>query len=256
MPIPELAVALAERCADRVDDHCAAHRQSLHRRSRATTCTGGTALGPASAVADGRSASHTRDWSTMTGSTIDEVNARVAGAHRAASLFLRARRRRSPTLPLLHSMQRRRRVERVDGGRRRDLAAQVAQGLLVDRVAVGERVLLMMRNRPDFHWLDLAAQFVRATPVSIYNSSSPEEIQYLASHAGARIAIVEDAGFLDRLLEGPRRAAGARADLRDRAARRRAARRASLPAERAAGARRRRPRRRSPPPPHPTTWRR
>ena len=52
----------------------------------------------------------------------------------------------------------------------------------------------MMRNRPEFHWFDLAAQFLRATPVSIYNSSSPEEIQYLAGHAGAEIAIVEDAG--------------------------------------------------------------
>ena len=83
----------------------------------------------------------------------------------------------------------------------RELAAQAAQGLLADGVAAGERVLLMMRNRPDFHWLDLAAQFIRATPVSIYNSSSPEEIQYLASDCGARIAIVEDAGYLDRLLK-------------------------------------------------------
>ena len=65
----------------------------------------------------------------------------------------------------------------------------------------GQRILLMMRNRPDFHWFDLAAQFLRATPVSIYNSSSPEEIQYLADHAEAEIAIVEDAGFLDRILE-------------------------------------------------------
>ncbi len=62
-------------------------------------------------------------------------------------------------------------------------------------------MLLMMRNRPEFHWFDLAAQFLRATPVSIYNSSSPEEIQYLADHAGAEIAIVEDSGFLERLLK-------------------------------------------------------
>ena len=59
----------------------------------------------------------------------------------------------------------------------------------------------MMRNRPDFHWFDAAAQFLRATPVSIYNSSSPEEIQYLAGHAEARVAIVEDAGFLERILK-------------------------------------------------------
>ena len=51
---------------------------------------------------------------------------------------------------------------------------------------------------PEFHWFDLAAQFLRATPVSIYNSSSPEEIQYLADHAGAEIAIVEDTSFLER----------------------------------------------------------
>jgi long-chain acyl-CoA synthetase len=79
--------------------------------------------------------------------------------------------------------------------------AAAAAGLVANGVDPGDKVLLMMRNRPDFHWLDLAAQFVRATPVSIYNSSSPEEIQYLAEHAEAEIAIVEDAGFLERLLK-------------------------------------------------------
>jgi long-chain acyl-CoA synthetase len=82
-----------------------------------------------------------------------------------------------------------------------ELTARAAAGLLAHDVTPGERVLLMMRNRPDFHWFDLAAQFVRATPVSIYNSSSPEEIEYLAHHAEAEIAIVEDDGFLQRLLK-------------------------------------------------------
>ena len=58
-----------------------------------------------------------------------------------------------------------------------------------------------MRNRPEFHSYDLAAQFLRATPVSIYNSSSPEEVQYLAGHAGAEVAIVEDTRFLARFLK-------------------------------------------------------
>ena len=83
----------------------------------------------------------------------------------------------------------------------RDLAARAAAGYQNLGVAVGERVMLMMRNRPDFHWLDLGAQFVRATPVSIYNSSSAEEIQYLASHAEARVIILEDAGFLNKVME-------------------------------------------------------
>ena len=83
----------------------------------------------------------------------------------------------------------------------RSLTARTAAGLQALDVEPGERVMLMMRNRPDFHWLDLGAQFVRATPVSIYNSSSPEELQYLAEHAEARVIIVEDSSFLDRVLE-------------------------------------------------------
>jgi long-chain acyl-CoA synthetase len=133
----------------------------------------------------------------MRRSTIDEVNARVAGVTVPRRFLEQVAAR--PDAPMLHA--------RSDDGWRvwtasdvRDLAAQVAQGLLADGVAAGEPVLLMMRNRPDFHWLDLAAQFIRATPVSIYNSSSPEEIQYLARDCGARIAIVEDAGYLESLL--------------------------------------------------------
>ncbi|MEZ5294771.1 MAG: AMP-binding protein [Ilumatobacteraceae bacterium] len=132
-------------------------------------------------------------------STIAELDAKVAGLT-APRCFLQ-QAAEQPDFPLLHSMQ--------DGGGWntwtvadvRDLAAVTAAGLLADGVAPGERVLLMMRNRPDFHWLDLGAQFVRSTPVSIYNSSSPEEIEFLAGDAGARIAILEDDGFLQRMLK-------------------------------------------------------
>ena len=40
----------------------------------------------------------------------------------------------------------------------------------------GDRIVLMMRNIPEFHVFDLAAVFCGATPVSIYNSSSPDQI--------------------------------------------------------------------------------
>ena len=134
-----------------------------------------------------------------TRSTAAEIDARNLG-QTVPKMFLRQLAER-PDFPLLSSMR--------DGGgwdrwtvrQVADLAGRTAAGLLADGVAPGERVLLMMRNRPDFHWLDLGAQFVRATPVSIYNSSSAEEIEYLAGHAGARIAILEDDGFLARMLE-------------------------------------------------------
>ena len=83
----------------------------------------------------------------------------------------------------------------------RDLVAGVAAGLQAAGLRPGQRMVLMMRNRPEFHVVDLAATFVRATPVSIYNSSSAEELQYLVDHAEAEIAVVEDVGFLERFLK-------------------------------------------------------
>ena len=113
--------------------------------------------------------------------TIEEID-RIVTSQTAPQVFL-GLAAAHPDLEALNSM--------VDGGGwdtttmagLRDKVAAVAAGYQSLGIAPGERVLLMMRNRPDFHWFDIAAQFVRATPVSIYNSSSPEEIQYLADHA-------------------------------------------------------------------------
>ena len=117
----------------------------------------------------------------MSTETTTEINHLVAG-QTAPKLFLRTVAEHGD-LVAVRSMN-------GDGWNEwsyRDLAAKVAQaaaGLRALGVGPGQRVLLMMRNRPDFHWLDIAAQFLRATPVSIYNSSSPEEIQYLADKHG------------------------------------------------------------------------
>jgi long-chain acyl-CoA synthetase len=82
-----------------------------------------------------------------------------------------------------------------------DLVARVAGGLRARGVGHGDRVVLMMRNRPEFHVADAAALFLGATPISIYNSSSPEQLQYLIEHSGARAGIFEDAGYLERVLK-------------------------------------------------------
>ena len=75
--------------------------------------------------------------------------------------------------------------------------ARVAGGLAAQGLGKGDRLMLMVRNMPEFHVLDTAALFVGATPVSIYNSSSPEQIEYLVNDAGATMAVVEDQGFYE-----------------------------------------------------------
>jgi long-subunit acyl-CoA synthetase (AMP-forming) len=64
-----------------------------------------------------------------------------------------------------------------------------------------DRALLFLRNRPEFHAVDLGVLLAGGTPLSIYNSSAPEQVGYLAAHSEARIAVVEDIGFLERLLK-------------------------------------------------------
>ncbi len=79
-----------------------------------------------------------------------------------------------------------------------DLVARAAGGLRKLGVERGDRVVLMMRNRPEFHVLDIAVLMLGATPISIYNSSAPEQIEYLVGHCGATVGVVEDAGFIAR----------------------------------------------------------
>jgi long-chain acyl-CoA synthetase len=82
-----------------------------------------------------------------------------------------------------------------------DQACRVAGALRGLGVVQGERIVLMMRNRYEFHIADMAAVLIGATPVSIYNSSAPEQVQYLAAHCGAVVAVVEDVDYLERVLK-------------------------------------------------------
>jgi long-chain acyl-CoA synthetase len=47
----------------------------------------------------------------------------------------------------------------------------------------------------------MGALLVGATPISIYNSSAPEQVPYLAGHCEAKVAILEDVGYLERFLK-------------------------------------------------------
>ncbi|MEZ5177296.1 MAG: long-chain fatty acid--CoA ligase [Acidimicrobiales bacterium] len=79
-----------------------------------------------------------------------------------------------------------------------DRVARAAGALRERGVQAGDRVVLMMRNVPEFHVLDLAVLMLGATPVSIYNSSAPDQVEYLVGHSGAVLGVVEDDSFLKR----------------------------------------------------------
>jgi long-chain acyl-CoA synthetase len=76
----------------------------------------------------------------------------------------------------------------------------VAGGLNSLGLKRGDTISLLMNNRSEFIPTDLAAVSLGAVPFSIYQTSSPEQIEYLLSDSGARIMIVESA-FLPRVEE-------------------------------------------------------
>src|SRR3954466_7257350 len=78
----------------------------------------------------------------------------------------------------------------------RDRVDALAGGLARLGVRKGDTVAIMLGNRPEFAVADLAVMTLGATPFSLYQTLSPEQIQYVLSDAGAKVAIVEQA-YLD-----------------------------------------------------------
>ena len=84
----------------------------------------------------------------------------------------------------------------------RDYAERVrrlAAGLAALGLGKGDTLGIMLTNRPEFHFADTAAMHLGTTPLSVYNTYSPDQIEYLASDAGSPIVVTEQA-FLDRVL--------------------------------------------------------
>jgi long-subunit acyl-CoA synthetase (AMP-forming) len=73
---------------------------------------------------------------------------------------------------------------------------RVARGLAALGLERGQAIGLMLTNRPEFHFVDSAALHLGATPFSIYNTYTPEQIDYLVGDAGNAILVTEKA-FLD-----------------------------------------------------------
>lgn len=88
----------------------------------------------------------------------------------------------------------------ITWGELRERVDALAGGLAKLGVGRGETVALMLSNRPEFHLCDLAAMMLGATPFSIYNTYSPEQIRYLLTDAEAKVLICEQQ-YLPQVLE-------------------------------------------------------
>lgn len=80
----------------------------------------------------------------------------------------------------------------------RQQVREAAAGLLALGIEQGSFVALQAANRPEHVIADLGAVYAGATPVSIYNTLAPSQIQYIAGHCSAAAAVLENTEYLDR----------------------------------------------------------
>jgi long-chain acyl-CoA synthetase len=88
----------------------------------------------------------------------------------------------------------------ITWGQLRERVDALAGGLAELGVKRGDTLALMLSNRPEFHICDLAAMMLGAAPFSIYNTYTPDQIQYLMSDAEARVILCEQQ-YLPQILE-------------------------------------------------------
>jgi long-subunit acyl-CoA synthetase (AMP-forming) len=69
----------------------------------------------------------------------------------------------------------------------------LAGGLASLGLQRGETIALMLVNRPEFHLVDTAAMHLGAVPFSLYNTSSPEQLEHLLRDSDAKIVVTEQA---------------------------------------------------------------
>ena len=86
----------------------------------------------------------------------------------------------------------------VTWGEYADKVRSLSAGLAALGLERGGALGIMLTNRPEFHFFDSAALHLGATPFSVYNTYTGDQIAYQVKDAGARIVVTEKA-FLDRV---------------------------------------------------------
>jgi long-chain acyl-CoA synthetase len=97
---------------------------------------------------------------------------------------------------------------RVDGSwvdvTARDFAMQVtgvAKGLLAAGIQHGDRIALLSRTRYEWTLLDYAIWAVGGSTVPVYETSSPEQVEWILSDSGAKAIVIETSAHRETVQE-------------------------------------------------------
>ncbi len=81
----------------------------------------------------------------------------------------------------------------------RDTAHELAYGLIARGLQKGDTVLLMANNRPEWNFVDMAAQLAGLVTAPVYPTVSDHDLAFITRHAETRIAFVSTPEIADRV---------------------------------------------------------
>jgi long-chain acyl-CoA synthetase len=76
----------------------------------------------------------------------------------------------------------------------------LALGLKELGIERGDKIAIIGSNKPRLYWTMAAAQSIGAIPVPVYQDSVADEMAFVLTHAGAKIAVVENQEQVDKVL--------------------------------------------------------
>ena len=117
--------------------------------------------------------------------TVFEVFERTAGAHADRPAM---RRKRGDSW------------ETISWAEYRDAVRRTARGLAALGVGPDTGVAIMGFTRPEWYIANAAAMVAGGLPAGVYTTNTPEQCQFIAEHAEAVVAIVENHQYLERFL--------------------------------------------------------
>jgi long-chain acyl-CoA synthetase len=80
-----------------------------------------------------------------------------------------------------------------------EAVSEVARGLIDLGIEHGHKVSILSHTRPEWTYANLAIFSTGAVSVSVYQTNSPEECQYVLEHSESRAVFVEDAEQLGKI---------------------------------------------------------
>jgi long-chain acyl-CoA synthetase len=126
------------------------------------------------------------------------VSARVAGHASVPAAFFARAAERGEALALRHKV--RGLWQRVSWSRYAIEVRRAAAALLASGLEPGDRVAILGRNRPEWLYCHLGAMAAGGASCGIYPTCSPEQVEFILSHSGARVVFLEDEEQVEKAL--------------------------------------------------------